>query len=80
MSSITGLEVSTEVPKSPGSALLTIDAELLPQRLVEAQLLAHARDHVLGRAVADDGQHRIDRDHAADEEGDGEKAETGDAR
>ena len=38
-----------------------------------------ALDHVLGRAVADDRQHRIDRHHAADEEGDRKQAEEGDA-
>ena len=57
--------------------LAHVDAELLPQRLVEAELLAHAGDHVLGRAVADDRQHRVDRDHPADEERDGEQAEEG---
>jgi hypothetical protein len=45
--------------------------ELLRQRQVQAQFLAHALHHVLGRTVADDhGQHRVDRHHAADEEGD----------
>ena len=41
------------------------------------ELLAHARDHVLGRAVADDREHRIDRNHAADEERDREQPEVG---
>ena len=58
--------------------MLDVDQELLPQRQVEtegdARLLV---DHVRG-AVADDGEHRIDRHHAADQEGDQEEAQEGD--
>jgi hypothetical protein len=38
MSSITGLEVSTERPKSPAQHLGQVDPELLPERQVEAEL------------------------------------------
>jgi hypothetical protein len=51
--------------------------ELLRQRQVQAQFLAHALHHVLGRPVTDDGQCRVDRDHAADEEGHRQQAEVG---
>ena len=77
MSCITGFDVSTDVPKSPCSDLAHVDVELLPQRLVEAELLAHAGDDVLRRAVADDGEDGIDRDHPADEERDGQQTQVG---
>ncbi len=49
MSVITGFVVSTDVPKSPGSALLHIDVELLAERQVEAQSRgACARRHCAG--------------------------------
>ena len=52
--------------------------ELLRQRAVEAHFVAGAFDDVLRRAVADDGEHRVDGDDAADEEGDQHEAEEGD--
>ena len=77
MSSSTGREVRTLVPKSPRSTLLEIVQELAPERQVEAQ--GEARLLVdLGRgAVADHGQHRVDRHHPADQEGDQEQAQEG---
>ena len=51
--------------------------ELLDERQVEAEFLARALVDVRRRAVADDGQHRIDRHDAADEERDGDEPEEG---
>ena len=54
MSAITGLVVSTELPKSPVQDAFDIDEELLIERQVEAHLLARrARRHALRRAVAE---------------------------
>ena len=57
--------------------LCQVNVELLVERLIQAELLTYAGDHVLGRAVANDGQHRVDGHHAADEEGDGEQTQIG---
>src|SRR3546814_14205935 len=46
-----------------------IDGELLVEGPVEAELLARPLDHMGWRAVADAGHYRIDRYHAADDEG-----------
>ncbi len=77
MSVITGLAVSTEVPKSPLSSLAEVDVELLVERLVQAQLLARALNHMGRRPVAHDGQHRVYGNHPAYEEGHGEQAQVG---
>src|SRR3546814_4750496 len=54
-----------------------IDGELLVEGPVEAELLARPLDHMGWRAVADDGQYRIDRYHAADDEGHQQQTEEG---
>jgi len=54
-----------------------IDPELDVERLVERQLGADARIDLRQGAVADDGEHRVDRHDAADHESDREEAEEG---
>src|SRR3546814_20957540 len=54
-----------------------IDGELLVEGPVEAELLARPLDHLGWRAVADDGQYRIDRYHAAHDEGHQQQTEDG---
>ncbi len=54
-----------------------VDQELLPERQVQAKLDPHPLVDVGRRAIADRGQHRIDRHHAADQEGDQQQAEEG---
>ena len=53
MSVMTGLVVSTEVPKFAGQRVLHIDVELLIERQVEAHLLARPLDDAGRRAVAE---------------------------
>jgi hypothetical protein len=57
--------------------LADVDVELLVQRLVQPQFQARTCYHVGRRAVAHDGQHRVDRDHAADEKRHREQAQVG---
>jgi hypothetical protein len=57
-----------------------IDPELLPHRQVQAQLVAHRLHLRLGRAFADDRQHRVKGHHAADDEGDQQQAKKGDCQ
>jgi hypothetical protein len=73
MSSSTGLEVSTDGAEIARQRLAQVDAELLVQRLVQPSSSRTRCDHVFGRTVAHNRQHRIDRHDAADEEGDGEQ-------
>jgi hypothetical protein len=47
-----------------------VEPELIVERLVEREFLAHAGIDIGQRPVADDGQHRIDRNHPPDQEGD----------
>ncbi len=54
---------------------LHVDAELHRQWLVEAKLLAYPGNHVGLCVIADDGDDRIDRHHAADQEGDQDEPE-----
>lgn len=54
-----------------------VDGELLEKRLVQAERFARAFDHVVGRLLADEREHGVDRDHPADEEGHREQAEVG---
>ena len=61
MSWRTGFAVSTEVPKSPVTAFSHVDPELLVERPVQAELEIDPVVGALGRPVADDRQHRIDR-------------------
>jgi len=42
---------------------------MVPERQVQAPLLAHALHHMGRRAIADDRQRRIDGDDATNEEG-----------
>ena len=78
MSSATGRAVSSDLPKSPVSDVADIDRELRDERLVEAERLSRCFVLRLAGALADHGEHRVDRDDAADEEGDEEQAEEGD--
>ena len=71
----TRLLVITDRPRSPCSKLAGVAHELLRQRPVQPHLPPGPLDHVLRRAVADHGQHRVDRHHAADQEGDQHQAE-----
>jgi hypothetical protein len=57
--------------------LADVDRELPPERQVEPQLLLDPLVDLGRRAVADGRQHRVDRDHAADDEGDQQQAEEG---
>jgi hypothetical protein len=75
MSVMTGLVVSTEVPKSPCSTPFKIELLVIGQ--VEAHLFAHAGDDMRGRTVTDDSKHRINRHYTADKERYGQKAEIG---
>ena len=54
-----------------------VDHELLPERQVEAELDPHPLVDVRRRAIADRGQHRVDRHHPADQERDQQQAEEG---
>ncbi|EGE57244.1 hypothetical protein RHECNPAF_4460014 [Rhizobium etli CNPAF512] len=58
-----------------GQDAFDIDEKLLVERQIEAHFLAHTLDDMGGRAVAEDGEHGIDRHDPADEEGDGQKTE-----
>ncbi|MCY1234975.1 hypothetical protein D9M72_475760 [compost metagenome] len=60
-----------------GQRLADIDEELLVEGQVQPHRLARPFDDVRRRPVAENGQNRVDRDHPADEEGDGQKAEIG---
>ena len=57
--------------------LAQVDVELRVNRLVQPHFLARPGHHMRRRVVADQGQHRIDRNHPADEEGDREQSEIG---
>ena len=54
-----------------------VERVLLGDRAVEADLEPHALVGRAGRMVADDGEHRVGRDEAADGEGHGAEAEKG---
>ena len=61
-----------------GQRVLQIEEKLLVDRQVEPVFLARLRDHAFLRPVADNGQHRVDRDHPSDEEGHRQQPEIGD--
>ncbi len=65
-----GAEIAAE-------GVFDIDVELLDQRQVETHLAARALDDAGRGPVAEHGQHRVDRDDAANEEGHREKTEIG---
>ncbi len=56
-----------------------IEVELLIERQIEAELDARALIDIGGGAIADDGEHRIDRHDTADQEGHEQQTEEGDS-
>ncbi|MGZ2503942.1 hypothetical protein ACVINI_004424 [Rhizobium beringeri] len=72
-----GIGRQDRITEIAGQDAFDIDEELLIERQVEAHLLAYALDDMVGRAIAEDGEHGIDRHDAADEKGDGQQAEIG---
>ena len=73
--SVTGLRVRAERPKSPCSHHPAIARELDPDRPVQSHLGARAGIDRARGAVADHRQHRIDRHHSRDEEGDQQQSQ-----
>ena len=57
--------------------LAQVDVKLRVQRLVQPHFLARPGHDMRRRVVADHGQHRIDRNHPADEKRDREQAQVG---
>ena len=74
-----GRAVSSDLPKFAGEHVADIDRELRRAAACRGRAPARAASSCACRgALAEDGEHRIDRDDAADQEGDEEQAEEGD--
>ena len=71
------MAVSTELAEVALEDVADVDQELLPERQMQAELDPHLLVDVGRRPLADRRQHRIDRHHPADHEGDQQQAEEG---